>query len=135
MARSTLTTVFVRPNTSSKFAPSLSANVTLKSIVNFYVYDHNTLWIAYGLAIISSTLAVVAGLVFLVMSGASYDTTFSTIVRVAKAAELSVDLKDNEGAGYQPLPKRLAKAKLAVDSYPLLLLSLVETLNRVQAKH
>ncbi|KAK5674200.1 hypothetical protein LTS10_013037 [Elasticomyces elasticus] len=104
----------LQPNASSQFGPSLKTNVTLESTVNFYVYDQTTLWIAYGLAILFSTLAVIVGLVFLVISGASYDTTLSTIVRVAKAAELTVELKDEEGAGCQPLPDKLAKARLVV---------------------
>ncbi|KAK6391839.1 hypothetical protein LTR81_026712 [Elasticomyces elasticus] len=79
---SMLADLYLQPNASSQFAPSLTTDVTTESIVNFYVYDRNTPWIAYGLAILFSTLAVVAGLVFLAMSGASYDTTFSTIVRV-----------------------------------------------------
>ncbi|KAK5704511.1 hypothetical protein LTR17_021819 [Elasticomyces elasticus] len=106
----------LQPNVSSQFAPSLSTNVRLEGIANFYVYDQVTLWIAYGLAILFATLAVVAGLVFLFISGASYDTTFSTIVRVANVANLTVDLKDDEGTGYQPLPERLAKARLVVGS-------------------
>ncbi|KAK5739812.1 hypothetical protein LTR17_005098 [Elasticomyces elasticus] len=127
---SVLSDPYLQPNISSQFAPSLSANVTLEATVAFYVYDQTTLWIAYGLAILFSTLAVIVGLVFLVISGASYDTTFSTIVRVAKAAHLNVDLMGDEGAGYQPLPKRLANARLAVGSASPPLLAQLEMHDR-----
>ncbi|KAK5722309.1 hypothetical protein LTR15_005538 [Elasticomyces elasticus] len=130
---SMLSDPYLQPDPASQFAPSLAANVTTKSIVNFYVYDQFTLWVAYGSAIFFATLAVIAGLVFLIISGASYDTTFSTIVRVAKAAELTVELKDDEGAGYQPLPDRLAKARLAVGSSSLQPQAEEEMRDRVQA--
>ncbi|KAK3618378.1 hypothetical protein LTR56_024682 [Elasticomyces elasticus] len=123
---SVLSDPYLQPNTSSQFAPSLSTNVTLETTVAFYVYDQTTLCIAYGLAILFSTLAVVVGLVFLVVSGTSYDTTFSTIVRVARAAHLNADLIGDEGAGFQPLPKRLANARLAVGSASPPLLAQVE---------
>ncbi|KAK4890403.1 hypothetical protein LTR27_010931 [Elasticomyces elasticus] len=123
---SLLSDPYLQPNTSSQFAPSLSTTVTVETTVAFYVYDRTTLWIAYGLAILFSTFVVAVGLAFLVISGASYDTTFSTIVRVARAAHLNADLMVDEGAGYQPLPKRLAKARLAVGSASPPLLAQVE---------
>ncbi|KAK5693913.1 hypothetical protein LTR97_009530 [Elasticomyces elasticus] len=128
---SILSDPYLQPKTSSPFAPSLSTNVTVDGIATFYVYDRVTLGIAYGLAILFSTLAVAAGMVFLLLSGASYDTTFSTIVRVAKAADLSVELKDDEGTGSQPLPKRLAKARLVINAS---LSQQVEMLDRGKGK-
>jgi len=52
----------------------------------------------------------------LLLSGASYDNTFSTIVRVGRTAEMSVAVVGDEGAGYQPLSKHLAKARMAMGS-------------------
>ncbi|KAK3625747.1 hypothetical protein LTR56_020251 [Elasticomyces elasticus] len=127
---SVLSDPYLQPNTSSQFAPSLSTNVMLETTVAFYAYDRTTLWIAYGLAILFSTSAVIVGLVFLVVSGASYDTTFSTIIRVAKAAHLNADLLGDEGAGYQPLPQRLAKARLMVGSASPPLLAQLEMHDR-----
>lgn len=105
-----------RPNYSSPFAPSNLTNVTLESYHNIYVYDSATLWVAYGLAIFFSALAVIVGLVAIALSGASYDNLFSTIVRVARTAEMTVEVEGTEGAGHQPLPKHLAKARMVMSS-------------------
>ncbi|KAL8985284.1 MAG: hypothetical protein Q9205_000982 [Flavoplaca limonia] len=105
---------YFKPNNSSIFAPEELANVTLRTYQNIYIYDRTTLWIAYGLSLLFSTLAAIVGLIAVNLSGASYSNQFSTIMRVAKTGELNVDLGDQryDGFGRDPLPKHLKHARL-----------------------
>lgn len=50
----------------------------------------------------------------MLLNGASYSNNFSTIVRVARTADLSTDILDKErdGFGRDPLPKYLKHARL-----------------------
>lgn len=77
-----------------------------------YTYAQLELWLAYGLAIGSSTLACLIGYIALVGNGAAFSNDFSTILRTTKHAELTVELKDGDTAGHDPLPKYLANAKV-----------------------
>lgn len=79
---------------------------------NIYVYAKRTLWLAYGLAIAFTILAVAAGIVALVMNGASFRNSFSTIVRVSRVAMLSEEVTESDGDGTEPLPKHLAESRL-----------------------
>ncbi|KAL8753297.1 MAG: hypothetical protein Q9184_005465 [Pyrenodesmia sp. 2 TL-2023] len=110
------TTAILRtvPNYSSVFAPEELVNVSLPTYQNIYIYDRATLWIAYGLSLLFSTLAAIVGLVAITLSGASYSNQFSTIVRVAKTGELNVDPGDqrSDGFGRDPLPEHLKHARL-----------------------
>lgn len=61
-----------------------------------------------------SALAAIAGIVAIIVGGASYSTQFSTIVRVAKTGDLDVDIVDrkSDGFGRDPLPDYLKHARL-----------------------
>lgn len=69
------------------------------------------LWIAYGSAILSTALAVCVGMTALLYNGASWNNNFSTIVRVTRIAEMSVEVMDEDDDGRAPLPKYLANAR------------------------
>lgn len=101
-----------RPNYSSPFAPPQHVNVSLETYHNVYHYDQVTLWIAYGLAILFTLLAAVAGMAALIINGASYSDNFSTIVRISRTAELSVEVMDYDGSGHDPLPTYLKHARI-----------------------
>ncbi|MDI1487031.1 MAG: hypothetical protein OHK93_006294 [Ramalina farinacea] len=103
-----------QPNYSSHFAPPNSTNVSLPIFHNIYTYDRETLWISYGLSIFFTTLAATAGIIAVLLNGASYSNNFSTIVRVARTADLSTEILDKErdGFGRDPLPKYLKHARL-----------------------
>lgn len=77
-----------------------------------YAYDATTLWIAYGTSIAFAAIAVLVGAIALYLNGASYSDNFSTVVRVAKTASFSVEVKDSDGSGSDPLPKHLRGARL-----------------------
>ena len=59
-------------------------------------------------------LAVIAGMASLILSGVSYSYNFSTIVRVGRKAELSVEVMDQDGSGRDPLPEYLKHARLDI---------------------
>jgi hypothetical protein len=55
---------------------------------------------------------VVMGMIALLLNGASYSHNFSTVLRVARGAELSEELRDEDLKGEDPLPKHLADAQV-----------------------
>jgi hypothetical protein len=75
-----------------------------------YVYNSYKLWLAYGIALASSMVAVAVGLYTMVSNNASYSNEFSTIVRVAHHA-ISDPKLDAEDNGRDPLVKDLAEAR------------------------
>ena len=66
--------------------------------------------------ILFTILAAIAGIIALLLNGASYSNNFSTIVRVARPADLSaeVSIKDSDGFGRDPLPRYLKHARLSI---------------------
>ena len=85
---------------------------------NVYTYDSVTLWIAYGLAIFFTALAVVIGSRAMWFNRVAYDANFSTVLRTSWIR--STIAEHDEGAeglgccdgddGSRPLPKSLARA-------------------------
>ncbi|KAL8877387.1 MAG: hypothetical protein Q9192_008676 [Flavoplaca navasiana] len=93
----------------------LFKNYTISLLAEpYFHYNHSTLWIAYGLSILFSALAAIAGIGVIVLGGASYSNQFSTVVRVAKTGDLDVDIVDqkSDGFGRDPLPDYLEHARL-----------------------
>lgn len=86
---------------------------------NVYSYSSRTLWIAYGIAIMFTTLAVGMVLTALVRNAASYDSSFSTVVRIARGGELSEYMDEYDGHGQQPLPQHLRSARLVAMARPI----------------
>ncbi|TKA57864.1 hypothetical protein B0A55_12513 [Friedmanniomyces simplex] len=105
----------LQPNRSSPYAPQALTTLTVETYENVYAYAARTLWIAYGLAILSTVLAVMIGFTSLILAGASFDGSFSTVLRVGRTARLTEEMRDGDGDGHQPLPKHLKTARLIVD--------------------
>ena len=105
-----------RPNLTSAFAPP-QANVTFHAFHNVYVYSALKLWIAYGLAILFTATASVIGLFAMDANGASYSHNFSSIFRAARGAKISVELKDEDTLGNDPLPSYLSAANVWLASH------------------
>ena len=105
-------TLSSRPNYSSATAPQ-PVSVTLPAFRNVYVYSALKLWAAYGVAVFLAGLAVFLGLVTICLNGVSYSSTFSTVFRVARGADVSVELQEEDLDGRDPLPKHLAKAQVS----------------------
>ena len=54
------------------------------------------------------------GFFIILVNDASYDNSFSTVLRVSRAAELSVEVQDVDLSGKSPLPPYLAKATVTI---------------------
>ena len=75
-----------------------------------YVYAADKLWIAYGLAALFTFGAYIVGMLAILANGASYDDSFSTVLRTTRDARLNIELMEEDLDGWSPLPSRLAKA-------------------------
>ena len=106
------TDIRLRANYSSAYAPPRLTNVTIQSQENKYTYDVDTLWVAYGIAVLFASLATLLGLLTIWRSKASYSHRFSTIVRVARTADLSEEVRSDDKSGQDPLPEYLKRAHL-----------------------
>ncbi|KAL2689019.1 hypothetical protein Neosp_003070 [[Neocosmospora] mangrovei] len=74
--------------------------------------NRDRLWLIYGLAIGLSTLVVAVGLLMVALNGISYSDSFTTILRLAKGADLSVEINEADLDGRDPLPKYLKAATI-----------------------
>ena len=88
--------------------------VTEFTTQNVYVYAAKKLWIAYGLAALLTTGSVIIGILTIFANGASYSNEFSTVLRIARAAELSIEIQESDLGGENPLPSYLAKATVMI---------------------
>lgn len=102
----------LRPNKSSSYKPPQS-QVTFTTISPVYEYSGHRLWLAYGLAIAISVLIVIAGLIVMYLSSAAYNSSFSTILRLGRGADLSQEIVDGDHDGKEPLPEYLEKATIS----------------------
>ncbi|EXJ62089.1 hypothetical protein A1O7_02522 [Cladophialophora yegresii CBS 114405] len=76
-----------------------------------FVYEPRTLLIAYGISALFALICVLLGVHALLRNGASYTSSFSTIVRVTRDRALSrliADEGDLQGA--EPVPKHIRRA-------------------------
>lgn len=105
---------FHRPNYSSAFAPRAFTRVTVEIYENIYDYDWVTLWVSYALSIFFTTVAVSVGVSSLILSGAAYSNNFSTIARISRTAELSVEITSADGLGHEPIPQYLKEARFTI---------------------
>jgi hypothetical protein len=92
-------------------------NVSVATYENIYNYDQAILWIAYGLSIFFSLLGVIAGVIALLLNGASYSDNFSTALRLGQTMDLGVKIQSQDGSGQDPLPGYLRKARLNIAGY------------------
>jgi hypothetical protein len=100
------------PDYRTPYAPPRLTNVTFTTNENVYVYDRGTLWTAYGLATFFSALATIWGLLLMLWTGIPYSFSFSTVVRAARTADMSIHVSTEEGEGDEPLPRNLAEANI-----------------------
>lgn len=67
----------------------------------------------------------------MITNRASYSNNFATVLRVGRAARLDQEISPADRQGHEPLPKRLAKARVAfgADSHqePLLMRAIPES--------
>lgn len=83
------------------------------------MYSTWQLWLAYGIAIGLSTLCVIAGSIDLLRAGKSYNSTFSTVMRTTRGAQLSVEVDLLDTDGRSPLPTYIKGATFTLKSAEL----------------
>ncbi|KAK6386625.1 hypothetical protein LTR65_008824 [Meristemomyces frigidus] len=129
--RTRLPLMGVRPNISLDVPRTMVTEITFH---NVYAYSRSQLWLAYGLAILCTAIAVVLGFCAILSNGASYSNNFSTIVRSARNAELSVDVKPDD-TGRDPLPRGLAQAVVLMPTNTIYSASRHDTTKEAKAVH
>ncbi|KAE9368893.1 hypothetical protein N431DRAFT_382690 [Stipitochalara longipes BDJ] len=106
-----MTSKLLQPNPSSPYAPPLT-NVTLPFYQTVYVYTPLKLWVAYGLATLFATIAVLIGLLAMFSNGITYSNQFSTILRTARYSQMKTAILPEDSDGKDPLPEYLARASV-----------------------
>jgi len=87
-------------------------NVTFAIYENIYVYTPGKLWLAYGIGILCTAIAVVIGLHSVLANRASYSNHLSTILRVTHGASIGTVITEADHSGEDPLPRHLAQARV-----------------------
>ncbi|KAF2216256.1 hypothetical protein CERZMDRAFT_81396 [Cercospora zeae-maydis SCOH1-5] len=95
----------------SPLAPP-SVRITEVLYGNVYSYSVDKLWLAYGIAIGISLLNLLVGFSSLLRTRASFTDNFSTMVRIARNADIETDMYEERLPGKDPLPKHMAHAEL-----------------------
>ncbi|KAJ4287740.1 hypothetical protein N0V90_012444 [Kalmusia sp. IMI 367209] len=98
-----------RMNYSSPTAPP-QTEVTTISSQTVYTYRADRLWAAYGTAAFCTAISVLLGIFAILASRDTFRNTFSTIFRLGRAADLSVEIHEKDLNGMTPLPAYLAAA-------------------------
>ncbi|KAK4494842.1 hypothetical protein PRZ48_014198 [Zasmidium cellare] len=101
----------LQPNTSSPFAPP-PVNVTRHEFHNVYAYAVAKLWLAYGIAIGFTLLGLLVGVASMLVNGAVFSREFSTVLRAGRSAGLSVEVREGDGDGRDPVPGYLEDAEV-----------------------
>ena len=77
------------------------------------MYEPRTLLIAYGVSVLFALVCILMGVHALLLNGASYTNSFSTIVRVTRDPALSRLIVDEGGLqGAEPVPKHVRRVVL-----------------------
>jgi hypothetical protein len=109
-----------RTNYTDGFVHALTP-VTISTPYDAYLYTPRNLLIAYGSAAVASSLCVLIGGLVIATSGASYSSTFSTVLRAAAGIPHLNNLLHRGGPepgsrtiAADPLPDQIAKTKLSI---------------------
>ena len=84
--------------------PKVNTTVLRTTTLNVYTYKSTSLFLAYGLAILTSLLANILGIIAYLSNGSAHDRNFSAILGATRERELS-ELFDEENHGTLPVPK------------------------------
>jgi hypothetical protein len=87
-----------------------------------YVYQYypGTLWVSYGLAMVLSLVAAVAGIIVILRSGVSYSNRFSTVPRTTRGEHLDQLVGAEDRQGNEPLSKHIARATIRIGTTDVL---------------
>lgn len=84
--------------------PKVNTTVLRTTTLNVYTSKSTSLFLAYGLAILTSLLANILGIIAYLSNGSAHDRNFSAILGATRERELS-ELFDEENHGTLPVPK------------------------------
>lgn len=76
------------------------------------MYAPTKLWLAYGIALLCTSIAVGIGSISILSEKASYSNKFSAVYRASQAATINVDSEDGDLNAADALPKYLAEARV-----------------------
>ncbi|KPM43804.1 hypothetical protein AK830_g2725 [Neonectria ditissima] len=88
-------------------------DVKIRTPQNAFSYKPRNLVIAYGVSVFITIVVVMVGFACIWVSSLSFGSSFSTILRTTRNPELDALLCDDGNSGAEPLPRHLAKRKLA----------------------
>ncbi len=110
---------FSNPALTTNSSSSPTVPVTYATYQNHYAYEPQSLWIAYGTGIGLSLLCALVGARAIIVSGATFTNSWSTIFRTTRAPELRNILDDTPEAmdGAQPTPHRVRQAVVVYLKY------------------
>ncbi|RGP68681.1 hypothetical protein FSPOR_5151 [Fusarium sporotrichioides] len=100
---------FMQNNTAASRGP-----VTYSSAQNEFSYEPRNLFIAYGTGLLLSAIIVIVGLLCIKSASASYESSFSTILRTTRNPELDTIVPSAETTGAEPLSKHLGNIRLVL---------------------
>ena len=84
---------------------------------NVYSYSWQRLVIAYGAAVLATSVAVLIGFATLITTGVAYSYDFSTFMRALRGQHIDdIVAAYDHTDGAEPLPKALAKARISLIS-------------------
>lgn len=84
-------------------------NATLLQSLNTFTYAPRGLVVAYGIAILLSSICLALGLAAIYGNGVTYTNNFSTILRMTRDKAFDVSIQGEEDcSGADPLPDHIA---------------------------
>ncbi|KAH6713525.1 hypothetical protein BKA61DRAFT_43274 [Leptodontidium sp. MPI-SDFR-AT-0119] len=96
---------------STLLSPLVNTTVLRTTTVNVYSYKHKSLFLAYGLAILTTLIANILGIIAYLDNGSAHDRNFSAILGATREAQLK-ELFSDDDHGILPVPKLTKRALL-----------------------
>ncbi|KAF1985404.1 hypothetical protein K402DRAFT_108445 [Aulographum hederae CBS 113979] len=96
----------------SQFSKPQTVNVTVTSLVNFYVYKSHDLLMAYGISILCTAICVTVGIFSILENKTTFTNNFSTILRTTRNSGIGEVVSEEDSTGADPLPRHVARAVL-----------------------
>lgn len=78
-------------------------SVNLLNIINVFSYNALDLWLVYGCAIFCAAVCAVIGFLAAQRNGATYNNSFSTIVRITRNPSINALIKGLNSDGAEPM--------------------------------
>ncbi|KAL9106358.1 MAG: hypothetical protein Q9227_008627 [Pyrenula ochraceoflavens] len=91
-------------------------NGRISHLQNKYIYTSQYLWLSYGIGLTIASLAVILGYYIAFENKASYTNRFSTYLRTIPWQDVHDLLTREAEGGTDPLPQRIAEAKIELGS-------------------